>query len=175
MKPYVDDPNILYCYVSKKGKEAHGISTPDAIAWDGEYGGWDSYLKGEANFAAIGYDWLVNFTSFLTPEDPAGSIEYFGRHKRAAKASDVTSGMALVKDLSHRGLFSLAEAQAYSWEGLYFDVNITGGECTHSSNVGGINVLYGGLNAEKRTWAQLEVQMAQYTSTWGGAGNFYYW
>ncbi|NIA31301.1 MAG: prepilin-type N-terminal cleavage/methylation domain-containing protein [Actinobacteria bacterium] len=182
LEPYITDPDILYCYVSMKGSgRSNQIDNPDSL-WPkrvsmAEYGGWNSYIEGKAKFAAIGYEWTLNWV----PIDGTGKqvperLEYFEGNKRVSSMSDLSGSKAIVSDLCHIPLRTTQDALDYKWARAKWNVSYSGGVAlNHSTRIGGINVLYGDFSAKKRKWADLKPQMACHIYGVGGPANFYYW
>ena len=154
MRPYVANPDMLYCKVTMVTDSPFQVSSPDYIHSSGTVGGWNAFLENKVKWAEVGYSIYTNFT----PRSPANQVEWLKGNKQVKKLSDVEGGQALVGDRCRLRFSSLEEAEAYTWSGFDFNPLYQSGSVSHSSEVGGINVLFGGFNAEKRNWSDLEVQ-----------------
>lgn len=169
---YIGDPAMFYCPVSRRYSGGNNANHPDYYldVAGGPYAGWNRGPNGDCWNAIISYYWLPNFQLYNGGVIP---INYYNDNKRMRKMSEVDAGLALVTDMCSMWCSSYEAACGVDWAAMEFDANsIVWSDVGHSSSIGGLNVLYGAFNAEKRDWEDLEVQIGTYE---GAANAGYMW
>lgn len=173
LEEYTSDPKMYYCPVSRRFGTSGNPDNPDYYldVTGGPYAGWNRGPNGDNWNAIISYYWLLNFQLCNGGTLP---MRYYNDNKRMRRVSDVDANIAIVADMCSMWSTDYTTAKAMDWAGTEFDANnMVWSDVGHSSSIGGLNVLYGGFNAEKRQWSELEVQMSSAMDD--GAGTYIWW
>ena len=185
IEPYVSDPWIFYCQVSRRESRAinweNGPEWTDSTGWSG---GWNAYVKGTPEFpdgtryACLNYNVYVNYTHVMDPlgSRDYGKPDYYNGNKRVRKATDMKNDVAIAGDWLATFANSIAQAESVDWTSQKWNSSLDrqwlGGN-THSSVVGGINVLFGGFNVEKVRWSKVKPRLG--VGPFFGTTQFFYW